>query len=219
MVDYVEFPVDLLTKVVLPKKDDGGGGPPDGGEQGPCGAYLSSGRPVYGIMSPQDDGLWVLQTTIQGGVNVVCWVAVPHVTGDGSYNSSTDYLWANPNGFTVSVTPGIFYTGDWAVKVWRNADPQTFNPCTTPGFTLNHGGATIEKQQPTEQYPPIFFLTAVGAPGAESLCESFPNTFSVQGLCKEQTEGGLPPQPPNYSPITATKIKIIGPVLPGSIFN
>lgn len=30
MVDYVEFPVDLLRKIVLPKKPDGGGGgPPD----------------------------------------------------------------------------------------------------------------------------------------------------------------------------------------------
>jgi hypothetical protein len=195
MVDYVEFPFDLVRNVVVPKKkpDDGGGG--TGDEHGPCGMWTSVPR-AGGVFSPQANGLFALhqgtRTLSDGTVEKgLVWSHVSHVQ-DGFYVGGIDYLWNTPASFTVSFSDQTVVEAEVLIYVWRNTNPYNFFACEN---APDYRGSTVEilLQQPTEQYPPMFALIAKWTSVFGENCANSGATVKVQGHCEDEIDGALPP--------------------------
>jgi hypothetical protein len=209
---YVEFPMDVIREVRWKKKDGGGGGGPgEPGDRGnPCGAYSapSQGTPA-GIWQLQDTGLYQILPSQQssGGPTLVILVPAQHIQG-GTFTNQQDYLWEGVSGFTVSASNSLGVPVE--IKVWRNLDPQSFNPCSI-GASQSGNPVAVDNIKTPEIFPPIIMPILAG-----SQCEFVPCYLTVQSHCMFETDGGLPPQPAGYpQPI---KIITLGPALAGSVF-
>ena len=215
MVDYVEFPTDLLTKVVLPKKPDDGEPPFEYGNNvpGPCGMYfftleLTERLPDFMVLAP--GGLYFLRPGVDeaGKIHVVWHYAGRYkeitdtVEGQKPYDwfEIADYMWQVPASWTITVVVNAFIIFEVTVNVFRNRDPKTFNPCVdTPDYftTFGPGFASIDvevlPQFPSENWPPMFTVV-----GAFTCAGSAPSAVIIQAHCKDETAGALPPQPKGF---------------------
>jgi hypothetical protein len=210
MVDYFEFPFDQLRSILVPKKPPDGGGGPGPDDTNPCGAWISpdsSGGYPGGIWSVQDIGLYQYLPGKLSGGTIVMYDPARHIV-DGHFSSTTDYLWRGIEGVTVTATSAQ----PCKINVWRNYNPQTFNPCND-GVSDSGNPVFIAPMTAPEEYPPFFMV--VGDPGL-SQCDQVGAHLEVQGHCDIQTDDDLPPQPEPY-PMPAV-VTIIGPALPGCIF-
>lgn len=214
MVDYVEFPTDLITKVVLPKKDDGE--PPfhyGGNVPGPCGAYLLhlvlyERLPDFVVLA--NTGLWFLRPGFfaDGSLGVIYHYAPrirPRTDNEGlrPYDvfEIADYLWYMPASWTLTVFTPELDVDAGVLNVWRNADPTTFNPCVmTPDASIiippEGGSATIEVLAPLPgEWPPIFMVNNGSIGGS---CDAVFAGVLIQAHCKDETTAANPPQPNGF---------------------
>jgi len=224
MVDYVEFPTDLVREIVLPKKEPTPPLPvpfPPGKDWGACGAYFWHDTVIYsaGLYSPQPWGMWMLTLSEEGDL---IWVHMPLQVGTagGVEWFVTPYLWYLPKEFIITVTT-IPYRAfvdsiDFAFKlrVWTNPDVLSFDPCTVPPDQVVDGGPSFDTITVTAPPGALFMVS-----GAHSCRGPSGIAFiQVQAICPDQTDF-LPEQPAGF-PQTDPRWAIvrIGPPEPGSIF-
>lgn len=228
---YIEDPVEPIVGVhwARKKKHSDDNIPP--GIPGPpfaCGSYLNTTQgfafwPNY--FSLQNYGLWWLTQATDG--ETLVWLAVTTTDEHGRPTNLVPYLWGptGVSGFTIQGR-NLFIGLDTSaqqtdIRVWRNANPLTFNPCTmgydaSVTFTgLDEiGELEVVATQPNEDYDPIVSFIDTG-----SNCEPSPCYFQVQAHCAEEFDNTFPPQG-SYFPTNdpAWAGKIIGTKQPGSIF-
>jgi hypothetical protein len=200
-MSFIEDPIEPIVSVRWHKKKppDGTGGPPEHWPPGPCGMYTSYGPdPGFNTYSPRDGGLWELWPFHDGAGNVFAyWCFVPHlveIVGPDGHPlwdfTVADYLCSAITSTTVTAEEDVF-GNPVTVAVWRNQDPCSFDSSTAPDFVGNP--ANIENIQPNEKYYPIFRACPPDATWATAPC-----TLLVQFHCADETDGGLPLQPPGY---------------------
>jgi hypothetical protein len=216
---FVEDPWSRIVDVHWKKKKPDEP-PPDGGPpvEGPCGTLLLQGEGGYadysqgqGIHMLDGTGVWYVAPELHPPQPDKPFSLINAVTVY-NYLPANSYVWSQPANWTIAFGPAPPTASPegherYRLNVFRNLNIQVFaglgveeylavTPNQRADISLG-GSLTVQPQQEREIYPPIYTVDLFDRVGQSWTRTGFPGG-GIHAHCKQETAGGLPPQPPGF---------------------